>query len=71
MSVKSDDFFSKTECDRCKCELNIRKMSWFTEEAICLNCMREEEILKQDMRNAGKDIAEYEGCGYIPVVNLL
>ena len=66
MSFKSDIFFSKTNCDRCGSSLNIRKMSWFTEETLCMDCIKQEEVIKSQLRKAGKDVAAYEGCGYIP-----
>ena len=59
-----NSFFSKDKCDRCNDELKGRIMSWFTEETICLDCSKEEDIIKEKLDNP----SEYEGCGYIPEV---
>jgi len=62
----SDDFFSKTHCDRCGDELKVRIMSWFTTETICvLKCSPKEVIIKQQLREKG-DPTAMEGCGFIP-----
>lgn len=61
------DFYSKTNCDRCKKSLEEgRIMSWFTDETICLNCSDKETLIKKDLRENGKNPDNYEGCGYIP-----
>ena len=59
------DLFKATHCDRCKKELNKgRKMSWFTEETICIVCCSEEEKIKCSLDDSSK----YEGCGYVPKI---
>ena len=65
-AMKSDDFFKKENCDRCGNNLNIRTMSWFTDETICSVCSDKEDRIKQQMRMKGLNPDDYEGCGYIP-----
>lgn len=65
-----DGFFLKTKCDRCHASLDetgldIRTMSWFTHECICSKCKKEEEDLRAKLPN---DV-DYEGCGYLPVID--
>lgn len=59
-----DAFFTKTKCDRCGGTLDIRTLSWFTEETICGDCQLKERDLKLKLRKAGK--GDMEGCGYVP-----
>jgi len=63
-----NDFFHKDKCDRCGAPLGAFTMSWFTEETICLDCSAKEDEIKKKLREAGKDPADYEGCGYVPEV---
>ena len=59
-----DRFFTDENCDRCKNSLESgRTMSWFTEEAICMDCSSKERELRGTLPKNGFD---YEGCGYIP-----
>ena len=37
------DFFDKTHCDRCGCRLQVRIMSTFNIDTICMDCKRKEE----------------------------
>ena len=61
-----DQFFDQSNCDRCGGSLEIRTMSWFTEETICPDCSDKEDVMKRDMRERGLNPDDYEGCGYIP-----
>ena len=61
----TDEFFAKTKCDRCGGELTVRTMSWFTTEAICMDCSDTEKVIKEKLREMGIKGA-MEGCGYIP-----
>jgi len=63
-----DDFFNRsgTPCDRCNKPLEVYTMSWFTDDAICMNCAKEEKTLKKFMRENGVNPNNFEGCGYIP-----
>ena len=65
---KIDVFFTKTHCDRCKKPFphNARTLSWFNEEAICLDCSSKETDLKAEMSTIGVNPDKYEGCGYVP-----
>lgn len=62
----SDEFFHKKNCDRCGNLLKARIMSWFTEEALCMDCSQKENEIKQKLRDAGRP--DHEGCGFIPKV---
>lgn len=64
--MMKDEFFHKNKCDRCGQPLTSRIMSWFTEEAICMECSAKEVEIKQKLRAAGRP--DMEGCGYIPEV---
>lgn len=61
-----DSFFTKNHCDRCSAPLSVRIMSWFTDEAICVDCSKKEREIRKQLPNFGSD---KEGCGYIPEVN--
>jgi hypothetical protein len=62
----TNDFLTLSNCDRCKSDLTIRKMSWFTEETICDTCSNLERDLRKKLPNKGRDL---EGCGYLPQEN--
>ncbi len=62
----SDDFLSKSRCDRCGNQLTARIMSWFTTETICMECSEKESEIKRKLREKG--MGSREGCGYIPKV---
>ena len=64
----SDEFFQKRNCERCGGSLHIRTMSWFTNQTICGDCSQKETELKRDMRAAGQDPDQLEGCGYLPKI---
>ena len=61
----TDEFFSKTKCDRCPNDLKTRTMSWFNDDTICLACSAEESKIKKALREKGIEDA-MEGCGFIP-----
>ena len=62
---RQDDFFNKTNCDRCGENIKGEPfiMSWFTEEAICMKCSIKEKEIREKMAGYGRN---FEGCGYIP-----
>lgn len=62
------DFYTKTNCDRCSAPLAVRVMSWFTEDAICIECSKDEREIRRQLPNFG---SELEGCGYIPEILVL
>ena len=62
----NDEFFTQENCDRCGKKLTARIMSWFNNQIICLKCSAKEDDLKQQLKDAGKNPSDYEGCGYIP-----
>jgi len=62
-----DKFFSKTKCDRCGKDLNGFTISFFTEDAICMDCSTKESDLKKKLPDGGK---HYAGIGYVPQVNI-
>lgn len=52
-------------CDRCKESLNnIRIMSWFTTEIICMPCKDIEYKIKELLPNKGE---YFEGIGFVPI----
>ena len=63
----NDRFFSKKTCDRCGGSLEIRTMSWFTRETICMDCSDAEDKIKRALRERGVADA-MEGCGYLPKI---
>ena len=63
----SDDFFTKTNCDRCNKPLTSRTMSWFTEDTICMTCSAKESEIKTQLVIDGK--GTMEGCGFVPALN--
>jgi len=67
MADTFDTFLSQTNCDRCKGDLKVRTMSWFTEETICGTCSDAEDVIKTKLRDQGIEDAK-EGCGYVPKV---
>ena len=66
----TDTFFIKTHCDRCNTELVARIMSWFNSDCICISCSQKETEIKKVLKMRGEDPADYEGCGYIPKVEM-
>lgn len=56
-----DDFFNKTECDRCQGELKSRTMSWFNDETICEICAKEEKTLRFKLSEIGFNDSKLEG----------
>lgn len=63
-------FFTQKNCDRCGQELDARIMSWFTSDTICLDCADKEDKIKAQLRAQGESPNSYEGCGYIPKVEV-
>lgn len=61
-----DNFFEAKNCQRCRTELTVRIMSWFTNETICLDCSAKEDDLKKKLEKKGISTFDLEGCGYIP-----
>lgn len=66
-----DTFFFQEHCDRCNNKLNIRTTSRFSEETICAECANKERELKDEMRKQGINPDQYEGCGFVPDVNII
>ena len=65
----SDKFFTQTKCDRCKGDIeSIRKMSWFTEECLCLSCSDKERDYRDSLEAKGINTYELEGCNYMPKI---
>ena len=61
-----DTFFTQTTCDRCGGSLAVRKLSWFTSETICMECIKAEDKIKQLITDSGQDLRDFEGCGHVP-----
>ena len=53
-------------CDRCHRHMSARAMSYFTEEFICMDCLRGEGMLVAMLRLLQIDVARLAGCGYLP-----
>jgi len=64
----NDTFFSQNKCDRCPNDLKVRIMSWFNKQTICMECSNKEQAIKEELRKQGKDPLDFEGCGYIPIM---
>lgn len=64
----TDKFFTTRNCDRCNASLEgkTRKMSWFTEDCLCDTCIDKEKELRMKLEGQGIDVADLEGCGYMP-----
>ena len=56
-------------CQRCK-KIIYREdewsVSWFMNEEICTTCASVEDTIRTKLVRAGKNPADYEGCGYLP-----
>ena len=65
-----DTFFSQKICDRCPKPLDVRTMSWFNSDVICMDCSDKETVIKKQLRDKGITGA-MEGCGYVPDPNKL
>jgi len=61
----SKKFFTQENCDRCGKTLNVRTMSWFTDETICMDCSAKEDEIKKTLPDNGQSL---EGCGYLPSI---
>lgn len=46
-----DDFFKKKYCDRCRKFLDVRTMSMFNTDVICMDC-KEKETKRDDYEKA-------------------
>lgn len=67
-----DDFFKKTNCDRCKKDLRsgLRTMSMYNTDCICENCKAEErkrpdykEASQKELEEVKKGNYNYKGIG--------
>ena len=65
---KEDTFFSQNKCDRCPNDLQVRIMSWFNSNTICMECANKETQIKQELSKQGLNPNSFEGCGYIPIL---
>ena len=68
MPRANDTFFSQTNCDRCQAPLPARILSWFNGDTICMECSKKEQAIKDELIKQGKDPRDFEGCGYIPIL---
>lgn len=66
-AARQDEFYAAVKCPRCGNSLAVRTMSAFNFETICLECSAREERAKAKLRELKLSLAEYEGCGFIPV----
>ena len=64
----TDTFFTQTNCDRCQAPLPVRILSWFKNETICMECSKKEQAIKDELIKQGKNSADFENCGYIPIL---
>lgn len=62
--MSSDTFLTQENCSRCRKKLDVRTMSWFNEDTICIECSDKETEVKRKLREKG--LPDMEGCGYIP-----
>ena len=63
----NDQFFTKETCDRCGAKIGTRTMSWFNDDTICLPCSDKESEIKKQLPDGGRS---FEGCGYLPDINI-
>jgi len=63
-----DTFFSQNKCDRCPNPLDVRIMSWFNNQTICMECSDKETKIKEELKKQGKNPSDFEGCGYLPIL---
>lgn len=65
-------FFIQKYCDRCHRELGEKRvLSFFTREALCMNCSTKEDEVRRNIREQdGEPMADlkYQGIGVIPAV---
>lgn len=66
-----DDFFKKTNCDRCGKILTVRIMSMFNKDCICVECKNEERKRKDyekahmaDINAIKRGNYNFEGIGF-------
>lgn len=60
-----DEFFKKTQCDRCGGSLDGgRIMSMFNEDCICMDCKKEETQLRDYAKAVEADHAEIRKGNY-------
>lgn len=60
-----DEFFKKTQCDRCGGSLDGgRIMSMFNEDCICMDCKKEETQLRDYAKAVKADHAEIRKGNY-------
>ncbi|HEX9841363.1 MAG TPA: hypothetical protein VGC20_01385 [bacterium] len=64
--MRSDGILMEDRCERCSSLMNVRTMSYFSEEVICEGCLAEERSLIARLRLRGIDPATLAGCGYLP-----
>lgn len=65
-----DDFFTKKYCDRCGAYLDVRIMSMFNTDVICMKCKeaethhpKYEEARKADLDEIKKGNRNFKGIG--------
>lgn len=65
-----DDFFTKKHCDRCGAYLDVRIMSMFNTDVICMKCKeaethhpKYEEARKADLDEIKKGNRNFKGIG--------
>ena len=49
----SDRFFTQSTCSRCPNKLQVRIMSWFNNDTICMECSDKETVIKKALREKG------------------
>lgn len=64
--LKKESFFHKDTCDRCSNPLDCRKLSWFNEDIICMECSAKELDIKKEYKKLGGHPDDLEGFGYCP-----
>lgn len=57
---------AKVRCDRCARPMTSHIVSFFTEEAICMDCLQDERQLLARLRQQGVRVSTLAGCGYLP-----
>ncbi|MBT4838135.1 MAG: hypothetical protein HON94_12395 [Methylococcales bacterium] len=57
-------YYTKQNCDRCGNQLTVRKVSWFTDDILCIVCVKKEQVMREELDPDEEQ--KLKGCGYLP-----
>ena len=62
--------YNKKFCERCNSKLSgINILSWFNDQAICMNCSEAEKNLIDILEKSGHTKEDFIDCGQIPDIS--